>query len=165
MKKLFLLIAVMFCVTSWSNAQEKGDMAAGVNLNMGFAYKDYSGGNFGMGAKYQYSITDHIRLEPAFTYYFKKDYISMWDLMANAHYLFKVADEKLNLYPIVGVGAFGAKASVFGYSSSDTNFAVNLGAGAEYRVSQNISVSAELKYMIVSDFGHLGLQIGAAYLF
>lgn len=139
-------------------------MAAGVNLNLGFAYPgSYS--NFGIGAKFQYSFTDHIRVEPAFTYYFKKDYLSMWDFMANVHYVFPMANDKLNLYPLAGLGVLGVKASVLGYSASTTNFGVNLGGGVEYKVAKSIALGAEIKYQIVADYGHLGLQIGATYRF
>lgn len=51
------------------------------------------------------------------------------------------------------------------YSASTTNFGVNLGGGVEYKVSKKIAVGAEIKYQIVSNYGHLGLQIGATYLF
>lgn len=158
---LFLLVAVM--TFSVANAQ-KGQMAAGVNLDLGFGYPgSYS--NIGIGAKFQYSFTDHIRVEPAFAYYFKKDYLSMWDFMANVHYVFPMANDKLNIYPLAGLGVLGVKASVLGYSASTTNFGVNLGGGVEYKISKSIALGAELKYQIVADYGHLGLQIGATYLF
>ncbi len=163
MKRLLLLLAAVMCF-SVANAQ-KGEMAAGVNFNFGTAYTGaYS--NMGVGLKYQYSITDHLRIEPAFTYYFKKDYISMWDVMANVHWVFRMVDNKLNLYPLVGLGVLGAKASVFGYSASTTNFGINLGGGVEYKVHEHIAIGAELKYAIVGNsYSHLGIQVGATYLF
>lgn len=163
MKKLFFILVAVVCF-SVANAQEKGSMAAGVNLNLGFAYPgSYS--NVGLGAKFQYSFTDHIRIEPAFTYFFKKDYLSMWDLMANVHYVFPMANDKLNLYPLAGLGVLGAKASVLGYSSSTTDFGINLGGGVEYKITKSIALGAEVKYQIVSDYGHMGIQIGATYRF
>lgn len=163
MKRLLLLLAAVMCFTV-ANAQ-KGEMAAGVNFNFGAAY---TGGfsNMGVGLKYQYSFTDHIRLEPAFTYYFKKDLISMWEVMANVHYVFRMANDKLNLYPLAGLGVLGAKASIFEYSASTTNFAFNLGGGVEYKVHEHIAIGAELKYNIVGNsYSHLGIQVGATYLF
>ena len=159
-----LIIVAALRVSVAGYAQEKGSMAAGANLNLGFAYDgDYN--NVGIGFKYQYSVTDQIRIEPEFTYFFKKDYVSMWDLMVNAHYIFKVADNKVNLYPIVGLGVLGTKASYYGYSSSDTDLGVNLSGGAEYRLTPNIIVGAELKYQLASDWDHLGLQVGVTYSF
>ena len=168
MKKILFLLVAVACF-SVANAQ-KGQMAAGVNLNMGFAYGTITadGGsfsNFGIGAKFQYSFTDHIRVEPAFTYYLKKNYLSMWDFMANVHYIFPMANDKLNIYPLAGLGVLGAKASALGFSASTTNFGINLGGGVEYKLTESIALGAEIKYQIVSDYGHLGLQIGATYLF
>lgn len=106
MKKLLLLVAAVLCFSAAS--AQKGQMAAGVNLDLGFGYPgSYS--NIGIGAKFQYSFTDHIRIEPAFTYYLKKDLISMWDLMANVHYVFPMANDKLNLYPLAGLGGTGGE--------------------------------------------------------
>jgi opacity protein-like surface antigen len=59
--------------------------------------------NYGIGAKFQYNVTKPIRLEGSFTYFLKKDLISMWDLSVNAHYLFPIAD-KLTVYPLAGLG-------------------------------------------------------------
>ena len=166
MKRILIILAAIFCFAIVNaEAQEKGQMAAGVNFNLGAGYGGgYS--NFGIGAKFQYSFTDHIRVEPAFTYYFKKDYLSMWDFFANVHYVFGMANDKLNLYPLAGIGVLGAKASVLGYSASNTNFGVNLGGGVEYKLSDKFALGAEIKYAIVGNsYGHLGVQIGATYLF
>lgn len=163
MKKFLFLLAAVLCF-SVANAQ-KGQMAAGVNLNFGCAYDGGSYNNIGIGAKFQYSFSNHFRVEPAFTYYLKKDHLSMWDLMVNCHYVFPMAENRFNLYPIAGLGVLGAKASALGFSASTTNFGVNLGGGAEYKISDSIALGAELKYQIVSDYGHLGVQIGVTYLF
>ena len=110
MKKLLFVLTAIMCLSVVSvNAQSKGDMAAGVNLNLGFAYGNdmttEDGGDFsniGIGAKFQYNITDPIRLEAAFNKFLKKDYISMYDFMVNAHYLFGIGN--LTVYPAVGLG-------------------------------------------------------------
>ncbi len=166
MKRFFVILVAVLCFSAINaEAQEKGQMAAGVNFNLGAGYGGgYS--NFGIGAKFQYSFTDHIRVEPAFTYYFKKDYLSMWDFFANVHYVFGMANDRLNLYPLAGVGVLGAKASVLGFSASTTNFGINLGGGVEYKLSDKFALRAEIKYAIVGNaYGHLGVQIGATYLF
>ncbi len=166
MKRILIILLAVVCFSAINaEAQEKGQMAAGVNFNLGTGY-DGGYSNYGIGAKFQYSLTDNIRIEPAFTYHFEKDYLSMWDLFANVHYLFGMANDKLNLYPLAGVGVLGAKASVLGYSASTTNFGLNLGGGAEYKLSDNIALGAEVKYAIVGDgYSHLGVQIGATYSF
>ncbi len=163
MKRFLLLLAAVFCFSA-ANAQ-KGEMGAGINLNVGLGY---GGGynNIGIGAKYQYSFTDHIRVEPAFAYYFKKDYLSMWDVTANVHYVFRLVDNKLNLYPLAGIGVTGIKAGVSNlYSASVTKFEANVGGGVEYKVHKNIAIGAEFKYRIITYYSNFGIQIGATYLF
>ncbi len=173
MKKFLFIIAAMLCLvatTQTAQAQKKGDMAAGVHLDAGFAYGGgYS--NFGIGAKFQYSVIDNLRLEPSFTYYFRNDYVSMWNLMANVHYVFPLLDEKLNVYPLVGLGVLGSHVSYddwwYGgkYSASTAYFAADFGAGAEYKITSALAVGLELKYEVTSNLGHLGLQVGVTYSF
>ena len=105
-KVLFLMLTLFTAFAI--QAQEKGDMAAGLNLSYG-TKSGYS--NFGVGAKFQYSFTDALRIEPSATYFFKKDYVSMWDINVNLHYLFHVAD-KFSFYPLAGVSLLGAKADL-----------------------------------------------------
>jgi outer membrane protein X len=104
MKSIFRKVAVMaiavFTMSVAANAQEKGDMAVGGNLVLG---SGDSFTNYGIGAKFQYNVTNPLRLEGSFTYFLKKDYLTMWDLSANAHWLFPVAD-KITVYPLAGLG-------------------------------------------------------------
>lgn len=164
-----LSLVVAFFAAFTIQAQEKGDMAAGLNLSYG-TKSGYS--NLGIGAKYQYSFTDAIRLEPSATYFFKKDYVSMWDINVNVHYLFHLAD-KFSLYPLAGVSLLGAKADLgdelkeYGVkaSASETKFGVNLGGGAQYRLSENFALALEIKYQLVSDYDRPVFTLGAAYKF
>lgn len=171
MKKLFIFIFAVMCSFAAANAQQKGSMAVGINLGMGLSYDEitYDGGsfnNYAIGAKFQYSLTDKIRLEPALNYYLEKDNVSMWDAMVNAHYLFPMLESKVNVYPLAGVGMYGVKVDLGAHgSSSDSELAINVGGGAEYKLTDKISVGAEVKYVIVSDFGHIGINLGATYAF
>jgi outer membrane protein X len=150
-------------------AQSQGDMAAGGNLAFG------SGDNFsniGIGAKFQYNITDPIRLEGSFTYFLEKDYLSMWDFSVNAHYLFQVGE--VRLYPLAGLGIIGSKynlpsinfggISLGGGSASDSFFGINIGGGIDYDLTEALILNAELKYKIC-DLDRLMLSVGLAYRF
>lgn len=164
MKKLLLVLTAALCVSAAS--AQKGEMAAGLNLNTGFAFKGGNYNNVGLGAKFQYSFTDHLRVEPAFTYYFEKDDVSMWDLMANMHYIFRFVDNQLNVYPLAGIGVCSATIDLNPTGSeTQTNFAVNIGGGVEYKVSRSVAIGAELKYQFVKDYGHLAMQVGVTYSF
>lgn len=163
-KVMFMLIATFIACSA--NAQEKGDMAAGVNLSYG-TKNGFS--NFGIGAKFQYSFTDNFRIEPSATYFLKKDFVSMWDINANVHYLFHVAD-KFTVYPLAGFAFVGWKADIgdiTGYeaSASETKFGFNLGGGAQYWLSASLGLNLEIKYQIVSNLDRPIFSLGAAYKF
>lgn len=171
MKKLFIIALMMFVGMSVQAQSIKGDMAAGVNV----AYGTKDGfSNFGIGAKFQYNFTDALRIEPSATYFFKKDYVSMWDVNVNLHYLFNVA-EKFQLYPLAGVSLVGAKVSYDGFSyggyeiegasASETKFGFNVGAGAQYWLTETFGLNLDIKYQIVSDFDRPVFSLGGVFKF
>ena len=85
MKKLVIFFSMMFFIMSNAFAQ-KGIQAAGVHLAYGTEIS-----SLGLGVKYQYNITDNIRLEPSINYFFENDGVDMFDFNATAHYLFPMA--------------------------------------------------------------------------
>ena len=114
-------------------------------------------------------FTDQIRGEASFDYFFKNQGISMWDINANVHYLFDVAD-KFKVYPVAGLGYTNWSykyeiPNVAVSEGSDGRIAVNLGGGAEYELTKDLSVNAELKYQIISNYNQLLLGVGVAYKF
>ena len=86
MKKILVLL-ICLCAFATTSFAQKGESALGANLN----FSDER--NIGIGVKYRYSFTDNWRIEPVFNYYFKHDYVSMWDLGANMHYVIPVASK------------------------------------------------------------------------
>lgn len=187
MKKQFIALC-MALVGLCASAQEKGDMAAGLNLGVA-PFVGNGGGttNFGLGAKFQYNVTNPIRLEADLEYWFKSLGIGVFDVSANVHYQFKLSD-KFNLYPVVGIG-YGRVSNVwedaidelddimsnmpgYGYDDDDDDssfsgnrFLFNVGIGAEYAVTDKISVGAEFKYQFMKDYGRLPITIGVTYKF
>ena len=170
MKRFFIIALVAFIGMSVQAQNVKGDMAAGVNV----AYGTKDGfSNFGIGAKFQYNLSDAIRIEPSATYFFKKDYTKMWDANVNIHYLFNVA-EKFTVYPLAGVSLVGMKAEVdldFGVmdfgevSASETKFGANLGGGAQYWLTESFALNFEVKYQLVSDFDRPVFSLGGVVKF
>ena len=170
MKRFFIIALVAFIGMSVQAQNVKGDMAAGVNV----AYGTKDGfSNFGIGAKFQYNLSDAIRIEPSATYFFKKDYTKMWDANVNIHYLFNVA-EKFTVYPLAGVSLVGVKAEVdldFGVmdfgevSASETKFGANLGGGAQYWLTESFALNFEVKYQLVSDFDRPVFSLGSVVKF
>jgi outer membrane protein X len=162
-----------------AGAQEKGDMAAGGNLVLG---SGDSFTNFGIGAKFQYNVTNPLRLEGSFTYFLPKKEgvtglaetsLSMWDLSVNGHWLFPVAD-KVTVYPLAGLGVLGTSVSAkvdlgelgnFSGSGSDTEIGLNLGGGVDLKLTDELFLNAELKYKVASTWGRLLISAGLAYKF
>ena len=163
MKKLLLLVCA--AVMSLSASAQAGDKALGAQLLFGSKTN-----NIGLGVKGQYYFTDQIRGEASFDYFLKNKGISMWDINANVHYLFDVAN-KVKVYPLAGLGYtnWSYKYEYPGHSvieGSDGRLAINLGGGAEYELTKDLSVNAELKYQIVSNnYSQLVLGVGVAYKF
>lgn len=150
---------------SLSASAQAGDKAVGAQLVFGSETN-----SIGFGVKGQYYFTDQIRGEGSFDYFLKNKGISMWDINANVHYLFDVAN-KVKVYPLAGLGYtnWSYKYEYPGHSvieGSDGRLAINLGGGAEYEFTKDLSVNAELKYQIVSNnYSQLVLGVGVAYKF
>lgn len=171
MKKVFLrsvaLVAIAVFTMSMSViAQEKGDMAvgAGVTLGVGDGFT-----NFGPGAKFQYSILKSLRAEGAFTYFLKKDYITMWDLSVNGHWLFPVGD-RMTVYPLAGLGIlnYGADLGLGGWgirNASTSDFALNLGGGMDLKLTDKLFFHVEAKYKISDVWDRFLLSAGLGYRF
>ena len=81
MKKLLLTLACAM-TSLFASAQAK-TAAVGLNLNYGTEIE-----SLGLGVKGSYCFTDHIRGEASFNYFFPKNHFTMWEINANAHYLF-----------------------------------------------------------------------------
>ena len=142
MKKLVVLFSMMFFIMGSAFAQ-KGIQAAGVHLSYGTEIE-----SFGIGVKYQYNITDNIRLEPSMNYFFENNGVDMFDLNANAHYLFPMASN-IRVYPLAGL-TFSSWDAGKGIDNV-TRLGVNLGGGAEFDIADNLMLNFELKYQFVSD--------------
>lgn len=186
MKKLLLTLACAM-TSLFASAQAK-TAAVGLNLNYGTEIE-----SLGLGVKGSYCFTDHIRGEASFNYFFPKDHFTMWEINANAHYLFNIGD-KFKVYPLVGLtyvhGHWSNKYSVGGggdfgdgdwgwgapmrkangevnvsESCNTGKFGVNLGGGAQYDLTDNLMLNFEVKYSLVSDLDQCVISLGAAYKF
>lgn len=158
MKKLLTLLGCLFLMLGSVHAQ-KGTHAFGFGLSYGTEIESP-----GLGIKYQYNITNPIRLEPSINYFFENDNVSMLDVNLNFHYLFPVA-QSVKLYPLIGVSLSNW---MFDWGWEDDNecrFGVNLGAGAEFQLPKHWAMNLEFRYQLVDDFDQAVFNIGAAYKF
>ena len=181
------LVSLTFCLAGLASfAQQKGDVALGFNFGVAPIVENHaSTTNFGLGAKFRYNVSNPVRLEANFGYWFKSNTFDIIDLSANVHYVFKVGN-KFNIYPLVGVGYARVNSSIGGavedvleesfdwYNDDDveinasTGFnrlLVNVGVGAEYAVTDKLSLGVEIKYQYLKDFSRLPINLGLAYKF
>jgi outer membrane protein X len=172
LKRVAVIVIALVSMSVTAQAQDKGDIAVGVNAVLGSG-ESYT--NFGIGAKLQYNIIKPIRLEGAFNYYPEKDLFSLWDLGLNVHYLIPVG-EKLVFYPLAGVGVLGFKAniptvdlgelgSVGGGSVSDSQVAYNVGAGVDFKLTEKLFLNLEAKYKISDGWNRFLVSAGAGFRF
>ena len=161
MKKFIVLFSMMFFIMGSAFAQ-KGIQAAGVHLSYGTEIE-----SFGIGIKYQYNITDNIRLEPSMNYFFENNGIDQFDINANAHYLFPMASN-VRIYPLAGLtfARWSFPQLIGGKFSNDaTRLGINFGGGAEMDITDRLMLNFELKYQFVNDFDQAIFNFGIAYMF
>lgn len=161
MKKFIVLFSMMFFIMGNAFAQ-KGIQAAGVHLSYGTEIE-----SFGIGIKYQYNITDNIRLEPSMNYFFENNGIDQFDINANAHYLFPMASN-VRVYPLAGLtfARWSFPQLIGGKFSNDaTRLGINIGGGAEMDITDKLMLNFELKYQLVNDFDQAIFNLGIAYMF
>lgn len=179
MKKIILSLVLCMAGIFAANA-EAGQMAVGGNIGAAPCLeKGDAPTNFGLTAKFQYGLTEKIRLEADMEYWFKNKGWSVFDITANAHYLFNIAD-KITVYPLAGIGFAHLGGETFYYplydqdgnpageiksTNSADKFVFNIGAGAEYALTDHLSVGFELKYQYISKFSRFPIQLGVAYRF
>lgn len=138
--------------------------------------------NIGFGVKYQYNITDAIRLEAVGDYYLKKDGFSMFDVNVNGHYLFPLSD-KLTVYPLVGINythwkqegviSFELDDDDYLYyyddeedsdvDAKDSSIGLNIGGGIQYKLTDKIRIGAELKYQTISGANTAVVGVGVTF--
>ena len=136
MKKLFFVICMM--LMSVATFAQQGKMTVGIHGD----YMIDSPKNFGIGANVGYEVLNNVRGVAEFNYFFKKDYVSMWNVDVNAEYLFKAGDA-FTISPLAGVSLLGLSWEGGG---SDSELGLNLGAGVEYQLSENLALKAEYNY-------------------
>lgn len=157
MKKLLLTFAAL-CICTGAFAQ-KGEKAVGLSFNYGTEIE-----TLGFGLKFNYNITDEIRMAPNFTFFLKKNDFSMWDVNLDFNYLFRVAPE-FKIYPILGLSVATLHWDNGGQSGNDSRFGANIGAGFEYDLSREWAINLEIKYRAMSDIDQAVIGFGVTYRF
>ena len=168
MKKILTLICALVLGMGVSQAQvHEAQTAVGANLVYGTEIKSP-----GVGARFQYGILDQLRTEVGFNYFFEHKKNSCWDVNINAHYLLNVWNQKVYIYPIVGINytmmKYGRHTEEDGTvvaSDEDNHIGFNVGLGAEYELTEHIGVNLEYRHTIIRSVDQGVIGAGINYKF
>ena len=168
MKKILTLICALVLGMGVSQAQvHEAQTAVGANLVYGTEIKSP-----GVGARFQYGILDQLRTEVGFNYFFAHKKNSCWDVNINAHYLLNVWNQKVYIYPIVGINytmmKYGRHTEEDGTvvpSDEDNHIGFNVGLGAEYELTDHIGVNLEYRHTIIRSVDQGVIGAGINYKF
>lgn len=165
MKNLkFIAVFIMAIGTfSMSNAQE-------ISIGGGLGFNDEVDGP-GIVAKAEFGIAENISVSPSLSYFagsrifgYKQN---MFSVDANGHYKIPIMEDELNVYPLAGLNYSnyrgGREHSNGGsYEVKDNSIGLNIGGGGRWYFSDQLSVFAELKY-VISDYSQVVLVAGVLY--
>lgn len=153
MKKIILTMALAVACTA--GFAQKGQNRLGLNLSYGTEVAE-----FGIGAKYQRLLDKNWRVELGTNYFFTESKTSLWDLNANAQYLFPL-NGKLKAYPLAGLTLVSSSAGDY----SETRLGVNIGGGLEYDINSTWAVNGEVRGQLVRHFNQAVFSVGVMYKF
>ena len=142
---------------------QKGRQAIGFGLSYGTEIE-----SIGLGLKYQYNITNPIRLEPSLNYFIENDNVSMLDVNMNLHYLCPVGRSvKFDLGDGFDIDVDGDHIHIDKDDDhhNECRVGVNIGGGADFVLTSNWIMNFELRYQLVSDFDQAVFNLGFAYRF
>ena len=164
MKKTLLLLLVAMSV-SLSGFAQKGRQAVGVDI-LPSRFFELDQFEVGVGVKYQYNLTDYIRLNPNVNIISTKHECGGYDdyddrftiLMAGVDVnAFFISNNRFRPYFIAGLycGYFEVCCDENWYKFSEALPAARLGIGVDYRMTYDLSLQIELAY---------NTSLGADYL-
>ena len=149
---------------------QKGMQGVGVNLAANFKVGDHKGIGIGGGIKYQYNITDNIRVEPSFSYYSVSD--DAFDMLGfvNMH-LFFLSPSAFRPFIFAGPGFLSYSDERYdyvlgSYRKTEKDFGFDGGLGLDYRVTHNLSLQMEVGGLIgLGDDDHYGLKLNIGFCY
>jgi len=169
------ILAIALFTNLVANAQ-RGESAIGGNLLVGGGQTSL----FGIGVNFQHNITDHIRIDPSFSYFLPRTEtthtwfgtietsISMWQFNTNIHYVFRPGTGNFAWYPLIGVGVVGlmGEVSAFGMSAEANNTFVgfNAGLGMDILLSERVILNIEASARLHGNGTQHHSRIGLAFV-
>lgn len=167
-KKITLLAAiVLFAIGANAQIKFKGIAVGGALGTKSAITTSGDGMGFGVNALVLVGITEKIDVEAGFDYFFpsKVDmpFFGEWkmNLMAlNVNGRYNFTEGKAVVYGLVGLNYSIMKVDVGFGSASDSKMGLNIGAGADYKLTDNIGLYGQVGYTAGSTdqvFAHVGV--------
>ncbi|MBQ8190987.1 MAG: outer membrane beta-barrel protein [Bacteroidaceae bacterium] len=174
MKKSLLLLLVAMSVSLGGFAQ-KGRQAVGVDVpfrmnDSGDNFFEFDDESLGFGIKYQYNMTDYIRIEPIMQYYFAHQENDNYKFIGaiNTNFFF-YAPARFRPYGIVGLGYSIAKEYCDYCGPHDySGFYIQCGLGIDYRLSHVWSWQLSTGWQGIAgedDYSGIYVSTGVTYNF
>lgn len=170
MKKFTILslFAAFLLVGVTANAQEQGDIRVGAGLALGTkaGIDDDGSEKMGVGINIggEYFVTDVISIAPSYTMFFKSTVsgtdFSFSAFNIDARYYFGES----GVYGLAGFSSLSAKVEGGGFSATDSEGGLNIGAGIMYPLSDNLFANGQVKYQTPGE-GQLVINAGVAFAF
>lgn len=183
MKKLLVTIVALFVIVGISQAQNKMCLNIGANVALPMGnFGDVAGTGFGGTAQFEMQFMPQLygTASAGYITWGGKDFgtfsysYSAIPIMVGAKYFFMptggfYGHGQLGLYmfsvdvesPAITVG--GITVGGGDLSSSDSEFALSLGAGYELPLSPKLMLDLSGAYIIISDLGHVGVRAGVKF--
>lgn len=163
-RKQLLLILCMFLFGFGQifSQDQSGRFSLGANISYG-SKQDL----IGFGARAQYGFTEHIRGVGEYKYYLDRRDWSEWQINWDVHYVIPVSDS-FSLYPIGGIRYSrwtvdtGRGSSLDGarWKKSFSRVGLNLGAGGQVQLTDNLYLQLEPKWEISKKFSQFTGTVG-----
>lgn len=164
LKSLFMVLALIIGVGTASAHSEEG--THGIGINFGYGVGSYGMNNLGLGIRYNYQLSDNIRIQPSFLYYFDTDKFEEKDISFDLHYLFNMNDDKMHFYPVFGITTlFGQENYKKEEMDAFFRFGVNLGAGLQIDLTDDFALIGEARYKLVKGMDNVNFAVGCLMTF
>lgn len=176
MKKPFVILILMITLIPQINAQFT-KVGGGLALTSGFPFHEQTwdankSGKIGIYLKGIYEISVPFHISPSFTFFYPhitktqmdKTTVSSMMFDINGHYVFNSLD-KFEFYGLAGIDILLArKKETFdvspAYTEKDNALGLNLGVGTYMKITEQMDLSGELKYIINGKYNQLMLNVG-----
>lgn len=165
MKKILFILAALLALPMTMAAQKQ---AVGGQL-------DYLGKNRSVGVAlfYQYRLSPMLRIAPDLGVEFRRKDMDAVYGNVNLQIPLNIGSGEVDLYPLAGVNLtrwnthhkMVDMGGQFNFSNHYLRLGANIGAGFQYRMSANLLLKVEGKYVITKDFSTFASAIGVGYIF